>query len=88
MDGLEHDERACALVLRKVGNTLRGSVYEQIQWAIDTLGISDHWEATVSPMEITNTRTGQKVVFRGSTSPKKTKSIMLKRRQYFKYVWF
>ena len=30
MDGLEHDERACALVLRKVGNTLRGSVYEQI----------------------------------------------------------
>ena len=88
MDGLEHDERACALVLRKVGNTLRGSVYEQIQWAIDTLGISDHWEATVSPMEITNTRTGQKVVFRGLDEPKKIKSIKLKRRQYFKYVWF
>lgn len=27
---LEADERACALVLRKVGNTIRGSVYEQI----------------------------------------------------------
>lgn len=88
MRGLEHDERACALVLRKVAGTLRGSVYEQIQWAIDTLGVADHWEATVSPMEITNTRTGQKVVFRGLDEPKKIKSIKLKRRRYFGYVWF
>lgn len=86
--GLEHDERACALVLRKVAGTLRGSVFEQMLWAIDTLGVADHWEATVSPMEITNTRTGQKIVFRGLDEPKKIKSIKLKRRQYFKYVWF
>lgn len=86
--GLEHDERACALVLRKVGNTLRGSVYEQMLWAIDTLGVADHWEATVSPMEIVNTRTGQKIVFRGLDEPRKIKSIKLKRRRYFRYVWF
>lgn len=85
---LELDERACALVLRKVGGTIRGSVFEQIQWAIDTLGVGDHWEATVSPMEFTNTRTGQKIVFRGLDEPKKIKSIKLRRRQYFKYVWF
>lgn len=86
--GLERDERACALVLRKVGNTLRGSVFEQMLWAIETLGIADHWEATVSPMEIVSTRTGQKIVFRGLDEPRKIKSIKLKRRRYFRYVWF
>lgn len=85
---LEADEQACALVLRKVGNTIRGSVYEQIQWAIDTLGVGEHWEATVSPMEMTNTRTGQKIAFRGLDEPKKIKSVKLKRRKYFKFVWF
>ena len=54
--GLEHDEDACALVLRKVGDTLRGSVFEQMQWAIDVLGLGDHWRVTVSPMEIVNER--------------------------------
>ncbi|MDO5300113.1 MAG: PBSX family phage terminase large subunit [Clostridia bacterium] len=86
--GLERDERACALVLRKVGNTLRGSVFEQMLWAIETLGVADHWEATVSPMEIVSTRTGQKIVFRGLDEPRKIKSIKLKRRRYFRYVWF
>ncbi len=86
--GLEHDERACALVLRKVGDTLRGSVFEQMQWALDTLGICDHWQATVSPMEIVNTRTGQKIVFRGLDKAKKIKSIKLRKGHYFKYVWF
>ena len=63
--GLEHDEDACALVLRKVGDTLRGSVFEQMQWAIDVLGLGEHWRVTVSPMEIVNERTGQKIVFKG-----------------------
>ena len=85
---LERDENACALVLRKVGNTIRGSVFEQIQWAIDTLGVGDHWEATVSPMEMVNSRTGQKIIFRGLDEPRKIKSIKLKRRKFFKFVWF
>lgn len=85
---LERDERACALALRKVGNTLRGSVYEQIRWAIDALGVGGHWEGTVAPMEFTNTRTGQKILFRGLDEPRKIKSVKLRRRQYFKIVWF
>lgn len=88
MAGVERDERACALVLRKVGNTIRGSVYEQIQWAIDTLGCGEHWEATVSPMEMVNTRTGQRIVFRGLDEPRKLKSIKLPRGKYFRFVWF
>lgn len=70
--GLEHDEDACALVLRKVGDTLRGSVFEQMQWAIDVLGLGEHWRVTVSPMEIVNERTGQKIVFKGLDEPKKS----------------
>ncbi|MFR5787100.1 MAG: PBSX family phage terminase large subunit [Christensenellales bacterium] len=86
--GLEHDEDACALVLRKVGDTLRGSVFEQMQWAIDVLGLGDHWRVTVSPMEIVNERTGQKIAFKGLDEPKKIKSIKLPFGKYFKYVWF
>lgn len=85
---LERDEYACAIVLRKEANNLRGTVFAQIQWAIDTLGVADHWVSTVSPMEITNTQTQQKVIFRGLDEPRKIKSIKLKRRMYFKFAWF
>ena len=37
------DVNANAVVLRKVGQTLQGSVFEQLQWAISALGISDYW---------------------------------------------
>ena len=85
---LEEDERACALILRKVSNTLRGSVFEQMQWALDTLGTAGRWEATVSPMEFANGRTGQKIMLRGLDEPRKLKSIKLGRGMYFKIVWF
>ena len=42
-----------AVVLRKIANTLRNSVYAQIQWAIGALGLQDMFRCTVSPMEIT-----------------------------------
>ena len=86
--GLEEDERGCALVLRKVSNTLRGSVFEQMQWALDVLGVGGGWEATVTPMEFVNRRTGQKIMLRGLDEPRKLKSIKLGRGMYFKYVWF
>ena len=66
---------AHALVLRKVGNTLRDSVYAQYMWAVDTLGMADYWEARVSPMELIYRPTGQKILFRGADDPMKIKSI-------------
>lgn len=54
-----------ALILRKVGATLRDSVYNQILWAIDELGLSDYFKSTFSPLEITYKPTGQKIYFRG-----------------------
>lgn len=64
-----------ACVFRKVGNTLRNSVYAQYCWAISTLGLSNKFKCTVSPMEITYKRTGQKIMFFGLDDPGKVKSI-------------
>ena len=75
-----------AVVFRKVGNTLRESVFEQIAWAIDALGANDLWASSVSPMQYVYRPTGQKIIFRGLDKAKKTKSIKAS-RGYFKYLW-
>lgn len=64
-----------ALVLRKVANTIRDSVYAQYIWAIGELGAAEYWEAKVSPMELIYKPTGQKIMFRGADDPMKIKSI-------------
>lgn len=64
-----------ALVLRKVGNTIRDSVYAQYMWAIGELGIAGYWEARKTPMELVYKPTGQKIMFRGADDPMKIKSI-------------
>lgn len=64
-----------AVVLRKVANTLRKSVFAQYQWAIDKLGLSGKFLATVSPMELTYLPTGQKILFFGTDDPANLKSI-------------
>ena len=69
-----------ALVLRQVGNTLRDSVYAQIQWSVDKQSENpmfnkDNWSFKVSPLEITYKPTGQKIYFRGADDPGKIKSI-------------
>lgn len=71
---LKHPE-CHAVVLRKVENTLRNSVYAQVCWAIDTLGLHDYFRRTVKPMECTYTLTGQKIMFFGLDDPGKLKSI-------------
>ena len=63
------------LVLRKVGNTLRDSVFAQYIWAIGMLGMADLWTAKVSAMELIYNPTGQRIMFRGADDPMKIKSI-------------
>ena len=66
-----------AVVLRKVGGTLRNSVYNQIVWAIGELGCAGYFRCTVSPMECTYLPTGQKILFFGLDDPGKLKSLKL-----------
>lgn len=72
---LINNSGAHALVLRKVANTIRDSVYAQYIWAIGELGMAAYWEAKVSPMELIYKPTGQKIMFRGADDPMKIKSI-------------
>jgi len=85
--GIVDDTEANAIIYRKVGNTLRESVFEQILWAIDVLGLSEYFKATVAPLEIRYKPTGQRIIFRGADDPGKSKSIKL-RKGYFKFLWF
>ena len=75
-----------AVCIRRVGKTLRTSVYAQMQWAADQMepGV---WKCTVSPMEMTNKKTGQKILFLGLDDPGKLKSIKLP-QGYIGILWF
>ena len=64
-----------ALVLRKVGNTIRDSAYSQYMWAIGELEMAHLWKAQRTPMELIYKPTGQKIMFRGADDPMKIKSI-------------
>lgn len=73
-----------AVVMRKIGNTLRTSVFAQYVWAISEMGLQDKFKATVSPMEIVYKQTGQKIMFFSADDPGKLKSIKVP----FGYVAF
>ena len=87
--GMMKDRNANAVVLRKVGQTLQGSVYEQLQWAVQVLGVEAFWQSKINPLEMKYTAEGKenKIVFRGADKPKKIKSTKF-RKGYCKYVWY
>lgn len=87
IDLLMKNNNIHACVLRQVANTLRSSVYQQILWAISVLGLDDEFNCTVSPLEITRVKTGQKIYFRGADDPNKIKSIKVP-FGYIEVVWF
>lgn len=76
-----------AIVFRAVGETLRDSVYAQILWSIDQLGVTDLWDCTISPMRCSYIPTGSVILFRGLDDPRKLKSIK-PRHGHFRYIWF
>lgn len=90
---LENNPRMCAVVLRKVKDTLKDSVFAQLEWAIDTLsetytGLKEHWKLTKSPLEITNTKTGQVIYFRGADNYGKIKSLKTPKNMYVGITWY
>lgn len=76
-----------AVILRKVANTLRNSVYRQMEWALDTLHLGDYWKKTVNPMEFVRRSTGQKILFLGVDDKSKLKSLKMP-HGYVGIVWF
>lgn len=76
-----------ACVFRKVGNTLKTSVFAQMEWGIDQLGLSSFFRITNSPMTMTFIPTGQKIMFFGLDDASKVKSIKLP-FGYIGITWF
>ena len=84
---LKNNPNMHALVVRQVSNTLKDSVYNQLKWAIDTIGINDDFDFKLSPLEIIHKPTKQRIFFRGADDPLKIKSI----KPEFGYIgilWF
>lgn len=67
-------ERANIVVIRKVANTLRDSVYNQIQWGLRLFCIIGMFKMTVSPFKITHVKTGSTFYFYGLDDFQKLKS--------------
>lgn len=76
-----------AIVFRLVAGTMRESVFSQIAWAIDTLGVNHLWKSRVSPMQYTYTPTGATITFRGLDDASKLKSIK-PAKGVFRFIWF
>ena len=85
--GVMEDPNANAVIFRKVGNTIGTSVYEQIWWSINELGVQDLWKGCTNPYRLTYKPTGQVILFRGLEKAKKMKSIKVA-KGYIKYLWF
>lgn len=66
-----------ALCIRKVGNTLETSVYEQLLWAIEYLGVAKYWDTKKSPLRLKYMPRGNNIIFRGTDKPEKIKSIKM-----------
>lgn len=67
------------LCVRKVGNTLQESCYEQIKEAIDILGLNHLFKFNINPLKITYLPRGNFFIFRGADDPAKIKSIKISR---------
>lgn len=62
------------VVIRKVANTIRDSVFLKVQWALGKFGMLDQFDCTVSPFKITHKQTGSTFYFYGQDDFQKLKS--------------
>ena len=68
-----------ALIVRRVGNTLEKSVFEQLLWAIDTLEVTHLWKVRRNPLSLVYKPTQCEMLFRGADEPEKIKGIKTRR---------
>ena len=77
-----------ACVFRKVGNTIKNSVWAQVVWGIYKLGLENFFHIPKSIANpITYLPTGQQIIFFGLDDPNKVKSVKLP-FGYIGITWF
>lgn len=76
------------ICFRKVGNTIKTSIRNQIIWAIYTLGLENYFKIPKTySTPITYIPTGQQIFFMGLDDPDKVKSIKVE-RGYIGITWW
>lgn len=77
-----------AVCFRKVGNTVQDSIFSQVIWGIDKLGLTEYFKIPKRyETPIIFKPTGQGIYFKGLDDPNKPKSIKPK-TGYFAITWF
>lgn len=74
-----------AAIYRKVGADLNGSVFNQMCWSIERLGLKDEW--TTRYNKLIHNESGQMIQFRGLDDATKSKSIKAP-FGFYRYTWF
>lgn len=72
-------ENANLLVIRKTYRTIKDSCFTDLKWALERIGVINEWNITLSPLEMTRKKTGQKILFRGLDDPLKVTSITVEK---------
>lgn len=67
-------KQANVVIIRKVANTIRDSVFNKIQWALTVFGLMGRFRTTVSPFKIIHKKTGSTFYFYGQDDFQKLKS--------------
>ena len=77
-----------AVCFRKVGNTIQNSIYSQVVWGIEKLGLTSLFKIPKTYSNpIVYLPTGQKIMFMGMDDPNKVKSIKVE-RGYIGITWW
>lgn len=81
------NEKTHATCIRKIGNTLKGTIYSKIIWTLNNFGISHLWKCTKSPLKCVYKPSGQEIRFHGCDEPTKLKSTEFE-EGYCKYILY
>lgn len=72
---MESDPYCSIVAIRKIYAKCKDSIYAEIKDAVERNGCADHYQFKVSPLEIINTRNGNKCIFRGLDDPQALKGL-------------
>lgn len=84
---LTNDHEKNAVVVRKVGSSIRKSCFEQVKKALNKLGLIRFWNINQTNLTMTHKVTKQKIVFVGADDEEKLRSITCE-VGYFSFLWF
>lgn len=79
-------DMANTVCIRKSYNALKDSMFTDLLWAMDRLGVTDFWEVRRSPMQLELKHTHQVILFRGLDKAEKLGGLTV-RHGYLCWMW-